>query len=327
MRLIVSTAPHWRQKLTVSEIHTHFIVALLPAVLFSVYMYGIHAARVICLSIFVAVLSEIGIRKLFKKTATVTDGSAFLIGLLFALLLPPSFPYWIVILGSFLCIFIGKEIFGGLGSNPLNPVLVGWAITRISWPSYFNFDLAMVNYDLGFSTNYPLGVLKQGGAEFLDNFDLFDLLLGKQVGGMGAAPIILLLIGGLYLVCRKLIAWEIPFSFLFGVLALSFIFQLADSSLYADPLFHVVTGNIMLGAFFLSTDYASSPFTRWGMLVFGLGCGVLTVIFRVWSVYPDGVVFAILIVSLFTPILDKLRHSPKMMDVFFIDRKTVGKSG
>lgn len=320
MKLVVSSSPHWHVRLTESRVHLDFIIALIPAVIFAVLTYGIHAARVIALAIATTVISEMLIRKVFKKPQTITDGSAFLIGLLFALLLPPSVPYWLVIVGGFLCILIGKELFGGLGSHPLNPVLVGWAITQISWPGYLNINLAAANYDLGHNFYYPLAMLKTGGNAAISDLNLLDLLLGKQVGGTGAAAILLILIGGIYLLLRKRIAWEIPLSFAVGVFMMATIFRLSDPAAYACPIFHLLTGNIMLGIFFLSTDYSSTPFTRWGMILFGLGCGFLTIILRTWSIHTHAVPFAILIMTLFTPLLDRIKRKPKPIKIFYMEK-------
>jgi electron transport complex protein RnfD len=321
MNLIVSSPPHWHKNISISKIHLHLIIALLPALVFGIYTFGFHAVRVISLSVATAVLSELIIRRMFKKPMSLFDGNAILIGVLFAMILPPSVPYWLIIIGAFLCVFIGKEIFGGLGSNPLNPVLVGWAITRISWPVYFNLDLASVNYDLGFSFRYPLAVLKKGGVDFISDFKLLDLFLGKQVGGIGSIAILLLLIGGIYLLIRGIISWEIPIFFFIGVLVTSSLFWLIDGHQYASPLFHLTTGNLMLGIFFLSTDFSSSPFNRWGMIGFGFGCGFMTIILRIWSIYPDGVFFAILIMNLFTPLLDNIKKRPEPTNIFYIDRR------
>jgi len=297
------------------------ILALLPALAFGVYTFGMHAARIVSLAVVTAILSELMIRYLFRKSSTLTDGSAMLIGLMYAMLLPPSVPYWLVIIGVFLSLLIGREIFGGLGSNPLNPVLVGWAITRISWPAYFDLNMAAVNYDLGFNFRYPLAILKKGGVEFVSGFKPLDLLLGKQVGSIGSIAILLLFVGGIFILLRKVISWEIPLTFAGGILITAAFFWIINPSTYASPLFHLLTGNAMLGIFFLSTDFSSSPYNRWGMLIFGFGCGFLTIILRVWSVYPDGVFFAILIMNLFTPLLDKIKKRPDPMAFIFIDRR------
>ncbi len=321
MKLVVSSPPHWHVRLTEAKIHLDFIIALVPAVVFALITYGMSAARVISLAAATAVISEILIRKLFNKAQTFTNGSAFLIGLVFALLLPAGVPYWLVIIGAFLCIFIGREIFGGLGSNPLNPVLVGFAIIEISWPGYLNLNLAGAGYHLGYDFHYPLTMLKEGGTAVISHLHLFDLLLGKQVGGIGAAAVLLLLLGGLYLLYRRVITWEIPLSFALGVIIMSSLFWIANSTTYANPLFHLLTGNVMLGIFFLATDYPGSPFNKWGMLAFGLGCGFLTVILRVWSIHADGVVYAVLIMNLFTPLLDRIKRQPKPLKVSYMEKR------
>jgi len=223
--------------------------------------------------------------------------------------LPASVPLYVVILANFAGIIIGKQCFGGLGANPLNPVLVGWAIVRITktWAGFLDFDLMLVNYEPGFILQYPLAALKAGGTEAVSGHDLTSLFLGQQTGGIGASAVVCLLAGGLYLVLRGLIRWEIPLCFLVGVAVVAAIFRGVDSAAHAGPLFHILTGNVMIGAFFLSTETASSPVNRWGMVIYGLACGSLTVILRVWSVYPDGVVFACLLMNLFVPLLDKLK--------------------
>jgi electron transport complex protein RnfD len=321
MKLTVSSPPHWHVKLTEGRIHSDFIIALVPAAIFAVYTYGMHAVRVIALAMASAVIWEIITRKLFGKSMTYTDGSAFYIGLLFAVLLPPEVPFWLVIIGTFLCVFIGKELFGGLGSHPLNPVLVGWAIIHISWPAFLNINMGTANYDLGYDFFYPLAVLKGGGPEAIANIGLGDLLMGKQTGGIGASAILLIVIGGVYLLVRKRISWEVPLSYAAGLLIMATIFWAAAPAAYANPLFHLLTGNAMIGIFFLATDYSSSPFNRRGMVIFGLGCGFLTIILRVWSINPHAVPFAILIMNLFTPLLDRIKEKPRAIKVTYMEKR------
>jgi len=321
-KLLVSSPPHWHDKSSEAKIHFQLILALIPAIIYSIYTYQMHAVRIITLAISSAVIFEILIRTLFKKRPTPSDGSAILIGLLLALLLPPNVPYWLVIIAIFLAIFIGREIFGGLGSNPMNPVLIGWAICNLSWPSILNENLASVNYDLSFSFRYPLTLLKKGGADMISDLKIGDLLLGKQIGGIGAAAIIFLIIGGIYLLVRKVIPWEISLSFTLGLLLMASLFWLSDSTIHANPLFHLFTGNAIFGIFFLAIDFPSSPFNRWGMIAFGFGCGFLTIILRIWSIYADGVIFAILIMNLFTPMLDRIKKKPQKIKLLQMKRGT-----
>lgn len=306
-KLVVSPAPHYHCGTRISKTMYTFAIALLPAVIFSVCNFGMHSVRVISVAIASAMLSEWIIQRLFKKPITISDGSALLTGLLFALIIPPSVPWWLVVVGCFVSILVGKQLYGGLGYSPLNPVLIGWAIIALSWRDYLNFNIAMVNYDLGYSYMYPLTLLKKSGVSAVSDFSYVDLLIGRQVGGLGAAPVLMVLIGGLFLLLRGIVSWRIPFFFILGTAITASIYWMSDSAKYADPLFHILTGNLMIGAFFLATDYSSSPVNKVGMALFGLGCGFFTVVFRAWSVYPDGVVFAILIMNILNPLLDKIR--------------------
>ena len=268
----------------------------------------------ICASIAFAMIFEALIQMLFRKPVTIADGSAAVSGLLLALILPASVPLYTLAVANLAGIVIAKQCFGGLGANPLNPALVGWAAIRITkgWAGYLDFDLALVNYDTGFLMQYPLAVLKAEGASALSKFDLYNLFMGKQTGGIGASAIVWILLGGLYLVIRGVIRWEIPLFFLVGATALSGIFWVTDQATYASPMFHILTGSIMIGAFFLSTDNGSSPVNRWGLIVYGLGCGVMTIFLRAWSDYSDGVVFACLLMNLFVPLMDKIKGKQKI---------------
>jgi len=319
MKLIVSSPPHWHYGASEFKINRDFIIGLLPALIHSLYFFGMHAARVIALCIAISVMSEILIRKVFKKNADPFNGSAVYLGILFAMLLPPTSPYWLVIAGAFLTVFIGREIFGGAGSNPFSPVLVGMAILELSWPSHLNVNLNSINYNLGFDCHSPLTALKSAGADFTSKFSLFELGLGNQVGGIGSVAILFLLIGGIFLLIRKVIRWEIPLFFALGVTVMAEIFRMVDPHSFACSRFHLLTGNVMIGMFFLSTDYSSSPYSNPGKIIFGLGCGILTVLFRVMSVHEDGVIYAILIMNLFTPMLDKLVSRPKTLNLHVLE--------
>jgi len=306
-KLIFSPSPHISSGEKTSCAMYTFIIALLPAAAFSISMYGMHSLRVMAVAVCAAMAFEWLTQKLFRVEVTLHDGSALLTGLLLAMVLPPSVPWWLVVVGAGLSIIVGKQLFGGLGGNPFCPAVVGWAILRLSWNNHINFDLTMLDYDLAFSIDYPLSVLKSTGTAGLESFTIANLALGKQVGGLGATSAVAILAGGVILIARGVISWRIPVFFLIGVAATAWVFWTKDSTLYADPMFHLVTGNVMLGAFFLSTDYPSSPVGGLAMALFGLGCGIFTVLFRAWSTYPDGVMFAILFMNILTPLLDKLR--------------------
>lgn len=309
--LIVSTGPHWHIGASIPARAGQVALALLPAAAFAVYVYGMHAARVIALAIASAMVAELLTQRLFKRPVTLHDGSAILTGLLLALLLPASAPYWLVIVASVVAVIIGKQVFGGRGANPLNAALVGWAAARLSWPLFTNLDLALVTYDLDFSVRAPLMLLRSGGVAALEGLSHVDLFLGLQVGGLGSTSGLLLLIGGLFAVARGVVSWRIPLAFLLGLVSTAGLMWLANPETWASPLFHLVAGNTMIGALFLATDDASSPNNRWSQLLFGLGCGALTVLFRAWSAYPDGVCFAVLVMNVTAPLLDRIGAVPR----------------
>ncbi|MEA1935443.1 MAG: RnfABCDGE type electron transport complex subunit D [Thermodesulfobacteriota bacterium] len=308
-KLIVSYAPHWHDGSRISTRNINIMIAAFPALIVGVIIYGMPALSVVTLSIGSAMLAELLINLVARKELSIDDGSAAVSGLLLGMLLPASAPWWLVVIGAFAAIIIGKQLFGGIGANPLNPTLIGFAIIMISWKGHLNFDEALLNYDPGFVMAYPLAALKHFGVAATDKYDLMNLLIGKQSGGIGAVCGLGLLIGGIYLILRGFIRWEISLSFLVGVLITAFLFNIANPEKYASPMFHLLTGNVMLGAFFLATDDTTSPVNFIPMLIFGLACGIMTVLIRCTGLYYDGVVFAILLMNIINPLLDKI--SPK----------------
>ncbi|MBN2040854.1 MAG: RnfABCDGE type electron transport complex subunit D [Spirochaetes bacterium] len=313
--LIMSPAPHLHIGASIAGLMKTYLIALLPLIIFAVYGYGWHAVRVIALSASSAMLWELLIQKLFRRKVTIYDGTAMISGIIFAMLLPASAPWWLVITGTFIAMLIGKHIFGGNGAHPFNPVLIAWAAVSISWKSQMDLGTAMVNYDKSFPVDFPLTVLKKAGAEGLGIFNIdvqgmwsgkLSLFLGNQIGGLGTTAGFLIIIAGLFLILRGKISWRIPSFFILGVFFTALLFRIVNPETYADPVFHILTGSVLFGAVFLATDCASSPVNKTAMALFGLGCGIFTVLFRAWSIYPDAVPFAILIMNILNPLLDKI---------------------
>ncbi len=302
----VSSPPHWHCGATIPGMMLDILLALCPAVVMAAAVFGMDAVRVMALSCATAVVVEAACCKAMKRPVSVDDYSALVTGLLFAFLLPAEAPWWLVMAGSAISIALGKMVFGGLGGHPFCPPLVGWAVCRISWKSSMDIDMSLLNADLF----YPLTQLKHLGLEAISRFSYADLLLGKQLGGLGAAQTGALLLGGIYLLLRRRIRPDIPLAFLAGTFLLSLAYALSDPSFYAPPLFHLMTGSVVLGAFFLATDCSSSPMGHVPMILFGLLGGALTVIIRVYGDYPDGVPFAIMLANLATPLLDRIRPRP-----------------
>ncbi|MDP7076749.1 MAG: RnfABCDGE type electron transport complex subunit D, partial [Desulfobacterales bacterium] len=199
------------------------------------------------------------------------------------------------------------QIFGGIGGNPFHPTLVALAMLMLSWKDFLDFDERLVNYDFDFIAVYPLGALKHFGVAAIESFHAGGLLIGKQTGGTGATFGLGLIAGGIYLMARRIIRWEISISFLGGVLICALVFNLADATRFAGPSFHLFTGYTLVGAFFLATEDSSSPVNFIPMLLYGATGGILTVLIRNVGAYIDGVVFAILIINILNPLLDKIR--------------------
>ena len=306
-KFIVSHAPFYHNGSRISSRSYNILGATLPAVLMGLYLYGIPALGVVALSISSAMLWELLLKKAMKQPVTIGDGNAALIGMLFAMLVPATLPWWAVITGTFTAIVIGQQIFGGIGGNPFNPVIVALVILTVSWKDIFDFDTALLNYDFKFETLYPLAALKHFGLSAVEGIRPLDLLLGRQIGGIGATFGIGLVLGGLYLILRGIIRWEVSVSFLSGVVLTAWLFQLADPAVYAGPVFHLLTGYTLIGAFFLATEDSSSPVNFLPMLIYGAGAGVMTVLIRNIGVYIDGVPLAILLMNLINPLLDKIR--------------------
>jgi len=306
-KFIVSHAPFWHDGGQISARSYHTMIAALPAVIFGLVQFGVPALAVICLSVSMAMIWELIMNTLMKRPVTIGDGNAALIGLLFGMLVPATMPWWALLVGTFVAIVIGKQVYGGIGGNPFNPALAAVAILMLSWADLFDFAEAYRNYELGIAMVYPLAVLKHFGVAAASSFDTGSLLMGKQIGGIGATFGLGLIIGGIYLILKGIIRWEISVSFIVGIFVTAMIFNGVDSAKYAGPMFHLFSGYTLIGAFFLATEDSSSPVNFIPMLIYGAGAGVMTVLIRNIGVYVDGVVFAILLMNLINPLVDNIR--------------------
>ncbi|MFO7914702.1 MAG: RnfABCDGE type electron transport complex subunit D [Candidatus Krumholzibacteriales bacterium] len=316
-RFLVSSSPHLHQGENVGDIMKLVVYALLPAAIFSIYVFGLSALRVIIIAVCSSILFELIAQRIMKRPVTVKDGSAMLTGLLLAFNLPSTSPWWLIVTGSFFAIVIAKQLYGGLGYNLFNPALVGRAVLFMSFPVQMTARWVAPRAADAVTTATPLGELKEGlqNAGYI-NIDtgsekLVDYLLGLQPGCLGEVSAILLLAGGIFLIIKKVISWHIPVAFIGSVWIMTGIFHLIDPAQYAGPTFHILTGGVFLGAIFMATDYVTSPVTRSGMLIFGVGCGLITVLIRLFGSYPEGVSFSILIMNAVTPLIDRFT-TPKV---------------
>ncbi|MBO4655756.1 MAG: RnfABCDGE type electron transport complex subunit D [Bacteroidales bacterium] len=315
--LQVSGSPHVHGNETVKKIMWSVVIALLPALAVSVYYFGFPVLMLTLVSVATCVLVEFLIQRfMLKGNLSITDGSAVITGLLLAFNVPANLPVWILMIGAFVAIAIAKMPFGGLGKNPFNPALVGRVFLLISFPVQMTTwpkPTPVWSFGADVITGpTPLGILKEGVKGGMAVQDVMaemptyaQMLFGQMGGSFGEVSAIALLIGAVFLLIRKVITWEIPVSFLLTAFLFSGIFYVVDPTTYVNPCFHLVTGGLMLGACFMATDMVTSPTSRWGMIVFGVGCGLLTIIIRLFGAYPEGVSFAILIMNAFVPLINK----------------------
>ncbi|ADH59954.1 electron transport complex, RnfABCDGE type, D subunit [Thermoanaerobacter mathranii subsp. mathranii str. A3] len=296
-KLIVSSSPHIRSNESVKRIMLDVVIALTPAIIGSVYLFGLNALKLILISVVSSVLSEALIQKLFKRPITITDFSAAITGILIAFNLPASAPWWLPVIGSAFAIIVVKQLFGGLGANFMNPALAARAMLMTSWPVH------MTNYtgtrpDVVTSAT-PLSIMKYGtGAELPT---LRDMFIGNIPGVIGETSALLLLIGAAYLIIRKVIDWKIPV-FYIGTTFIMLLLLGVEPKLLP---YHILGGGLILGAFYMATDYSSSPVTPLGRIIFAVGAGVLTAIIRIKGAYPEGVSYSILLMNVATPLIEK----------------------
>jgi electron transport complex protein RnfD len=326
--LTVSVSPHIRDNVTVPRIMWSVVLALIPALLGSVYFFGTRALWLVVIGIASAVLTEALCQKFQKKPIAVTDGSAVVTGILLVFCLPPGVPWWIPAIGSAFAITIGKQVFGGLGHNPFNPALLGRAFLLASWPLHMTTAWRAPSMGtlsgIDVVTNAtPLSVLKEAHKILADpaatteqmvqarevlaqlSSSYGDLFFGNVGGSLGETSVVLLLIGGLYLLFKRYIGWKIPLTFMGTVMVLTGIFGGTDGLFSGDALFHLLSGGLVLGAFFMATDMVTTPVTYRGRLIFGTGCGVITAVIRLAGGYPEGVCYSILLMNAFTPLIDR----------------------
>lgn len=300
-KLIVSSSPHLHRGESVSRIMWMVALSLAPAGIAGVFIFGYPALLVVIWGVVSAIATEFIIQLLTRRKITILDGSAVITGLLLAYNMPPGVPLWLPVLGSFFSIAIGKQVFGGLGQNIFNPALVGRVFLMASWPKYMTTFAKPLSYDSVTSAT-PLMLLKE--SKFIEHIPYIDLFLGNRGGCIGEVCIAALLIGAAFLFIRGYISWHIPLVYILTVGIFTYTFG-PQGLFTGDWLFHILSGGLILGAFFMATDYVTSPLTYNGQIVFGVGCGLLTSVIRLWGGYPEGVSYAILMMNAATPIIDR----------------------
>lgn len=309
-KLIVSLSPHEKGEMLTEKIMWSVMAALAPAFFAAIYYYGINAIKVVVLALVFCIGSEYLLQKfVFKTKITALDGSAAITGLLLAFNVPSSIPWWELLAGSLMAIGVAKLTFGGLGKNPFNPALVGRAFMLASFPVEMTTWPVPLKNVWAFGADAvtsatPLGILKE--THHISQLPSYmDMFLGNIGGCIGEVSALAIIIGGLYLIYKKIITWHIPVFYLFGLAAFSSIFYFKDPTRYADPLFHILAGGAMLGAWFMATDMVTSPMTIKGQVIFALCGGILCGLIRILGSYPEGCSYSILIMNAFVPLIDR----------------------
>jgi electron transport complex protein RnfD len=315
--LTVSPSPHIHSNDTVQKLMYGVVVSLIPALLISFFVFGLNSLYVMSLSVLFCMGTEYVLtRFLLKQEPTVTDGSAIITGILLGFNVPASLPWWALLIGSIVAIGVGKTAFGGLGNNPFNPALVGRVFLLISFP------VQMTSWPIPFASRFqfidaatgatPLAIIKEGIdagkpiSELMSEIPSYlSLLLGDLGGCLGEISAVGLITGFAYMLWKKITTWHVPVAMLGTMFIFTGVLWLINPDKYIDPVFHILTGGALLGAFYMATDYVTSPMTVKGMLIYGVGIGFITVVIRVFGSYPEGVSFAILIMNGFVPLMDK----------------------
>ncbi len=312
---IISSSPHIHSSDNIQKNMYAVIIALIPALLVSLYCFGLGAFIVCATSVISCIFFEWSITKFILKREhnTITDGSAIITGILLGFNLPSNLPIWIIIIGALVAIGIGKMTFGGIGNNPFNPALVGRAFLLISFPAQMtSWPKAgqIMSYMDAQTGETPLALIKfaikSGNPDVLEGLPKsLDLLMGiNGMGCIGEISALALILGGIYLLAKKVITWHIPVSIIATTYVLS-VFMHSSNPIYADPTTVILSGGLMLGAIFMATDYVTSPMTHKGQIIYGICIGVLTIVIRNFGSYPEGMSFAILIMNAFTPLLNR----------------------
>ena len=327
LKLIATSSPHIRGSETTRSIMLDVIIAMLPALIWAVVMFGFKALTLTVVSVVGCMFWEWLYRTLMKKPQSIADLSSVVTGMLLAFVSPVTTPYWTILIGDFFAIVVVKQLFGGIGKNFVNPALAGRAFLVGSYASIMTTWIAPGEKAPLFGSTAdivtaatPMAYLKSGDMETLmSTYSVSDMFMGKIGGSLGEVSVLMLLIGGAYLLFRKVINWQTPVAYIATVAVLSFLFPKAGSGL-EWMLYSVFGGGLMLGAFFMATDYATSPVTKKGQLIFGIGCGLFTVFIRYFGSYNEGVCYSIMVMNLCVALIDKC-VKPARFGVMKSDKK------
>ncbi|MEA2012633.1 MAG: RnfABCDGE type electron transport complex subunit D [Verrucomicrobiota bacterium] len=311
-KLVVSTSPHIHNGASTSRIMLMVIFALIPACISSVLFFGPDALRVIFWCSFFCLITEWGCCKIMNKPVSLGDFSALLTGILLALNLSSMAPWWLCAIGAVLAIVLAKQLYGGLGYNPFNPALVARVGLLIAFPKHMTIfpaptpaisSIEKISHATSYAT--PLTNWQANGVIESSSSDIINYFIGNCGGCIGETSALALILGGIFLIYKKLIRWQVPCFYILTVAVITGIIHVCSPETTPPPLFHILTGGLLIGAFFMATDMVTSPLTKLGSILFAIGCGVMTCVIRQWGGYPEGVSFSILFMNALTPFIDR----------------------
>jgi electron transport complex protein RnfD len=305
----IAASSHWRDGSSLPGIQLTWLLALLPAMAAGMFYFGFAGLRVVALAVVASVVAEMVWNALVPNRDFASNFSCVTFGVLLAFLLPVGAPWWLVIIGSFLTVIIGKKLYGGWGAYPVHPVALGYAVLAVSWPSRLDYTESLVAQAWSVTMVEPMRLVKTLGASAEVDFNLIDLFLGKQVGGVGNALVLWLLLGGLFLMLVREIPWQIPAGGVLGVVACAAVLGLVAADRSVSPVFHLLAGSTVMMIFFLAPEHTTSPVNPWPMFLYGLLMGTLLVLIRTFSVHIDGAIFAVLLAHFCSPLLDRITPS------------------
>ena len=309
--LDVAVGPHYRLGTGLAGIYQRWVIALLPAIIASIYYFGTAALRVFGLCVCFAVVIDFIAEKLAPSRDLTSNWSSISLGLLFAFMLPLNAPWWLILIGCLCMIIVGKKFFGGVGAYPVQPAILATAILQLSWPGRMDYTAALKDLDWSVTMIEPLRLVKTLGAGAADQYQLSDLLFGYQVAGTANGMVLFILIGGLFLLLTREIQWQAPVGFLVGLIATATLLHMNAPATYAGPLFYLLSGGTAFMALFLITDHTTSPVNKLPLLLYGLLAGILLIFIRCYSQHVDGIAYAVLLVNLCAPLMDMIKPKVK----------------
>ena len=307
----VAVGPHYRLGTGLAEIYQRWVMALVPALAASLYIFGPAALRVFGLCVCFSVLFDFISEKCAPSRDLTSNWSSVSLALMLAFMLPLNAPWWLIMIGCFVMVVAGKKLFGGVGAYPVQPAVLAIAVLQLSWPARMDYTAALKDIDWSVTMIEPLRLVKSVGATGAEHYDWYHLLFGYQVAGVANGMVFFILLGGLLLLLMREIQWQAPVGFLLGLVATAGLLQSTDPAAFASPIFYLLSGGTVFMGLFLITDHTTTPVNKTPLFLYGMLAGVLLILIRGYSRHIDGIAYAVLLVNLCAPLLDMIKPKPK----------------